>query len=54
MAFTGFNIPLAAPQLAWDVDRYNLPHGEERAAVLIYVPGEELPIDAGTEPSPAA
>jgi hypothetical protein len=30
------------------VDRYNLPHGEEPAAVLIYVPGEEMPIDAGT------
>jgi hypothetical protein len=29
-------------------DRYNLPHGEEVALVLIYVPGEEQPIDAGT------
>jgi hypothetical protein len=35
-------------EVAWDVDRYNLPHGEEVAAVLIYVPGEEQPIDAGT------
>jgi hypothetical protein len=26
-------------EVAWDVDRYNLPHGEEVAAVLIYVPG---------------
>ena len=30
------------------MDRYNLPHGEEVAAVLIYVPGEEQAIDAGT------
>jgi hypothetical protein len=30
------------------VDRYNRPHGEELAAVLIYAPGEERPIDAGT------
>jgi hypothetical protein len=29
------------------VDRYNLPHGEELAAVLIYVPGEEQDVDAG-------
>jgi hypothetical protein len=35
-------------EVAWDVDRYNLPDGEEVAAVLIYVPGEESPIDAGT------
>jgi hypothetical protein len=35
-------------EVAWDVDRYNLPHGEEVAAVLIYVPGEEMPIGAGT------
>jgi hypothetical protein len=35
-------------EVAWDVDRNNLPHGEEMAAVLIYVPGEERPIDAGT------
>jgi hypothetical protein len=34
-------------EAAWDVDRYNLPHGEEVAAVLIDVPGEERPIDAG-------
>jgi hypothetical protein len=30
------------------VDRYNLPHGEEVAGVLIFVPGDEQPIDAGT------
>jgi hypothetical protein len=30
------------------VDRYNLPLGEELAAVLIYVPGEEQVSDAGT------
>jgi hypothetical protein len=35
-------------EVAWDVDRYNLPSGEEVAAVLIYVPGEEQAIDAGT------
>ena len=35
-------------EVAWDVDRYNLPDGEELAAVLIYVPGEERPNDAGT------
>jgi hypothetical protein len=35
-------------EVAWDVDRYNLPDGEEQAAVLIYVPGEEEAIDAGT------
>jgi hypothetical protein len=35
-------------EVAWDVDRYNLPHREEVAGVLIYVPGEEPPIDAGT------
>jgi hypothetical protein len=35
-------------EVAWDVDRYNLPHGEEVAAVLIYVAREERPIDAGT------
>jgi hypothetical protein len=35
-------------EVAWDVDRYNLPSGEELVAVLIYVPGEERPIDAGT------
>jgi hypothetical protein len=28
-------------EVAWDVDRYNLPHGEEMAAVLIYVSGGE-------------
>jgi hypothetical protein len=26
-------------EVAWDVDSYNLPHGEELAGVLIYVPG---------------
>jgi hypothetical protein len=26
-------------EVAWDVDRYNLPQGEEVAAVLIYGPG---------------
>jgi hypothetical protein len=36
-------------EVAWDVDRYNQPHGEEVAAVLIYVPGEERAIDAGME-----
>jgi hypothetical protein len=35
-------------EVAWEVDRYNLPSGEEVAAVLVYVPGEEEPIDAGT------
>jgi hypothetical protein len=30
------------------VNRDNLPLGEEVAAVLIYVPGEERLIDAGT------
>jgi hypothetical protein len=35
-------------EVAWDVDRFNLPSGEELVAVLIYVPGEEQPIDAGT------
>jgi hypothetical protein len=30
------------------VDRYNLAHGEELAAVLIDVAGEEQPIHAGT------
>jgi hypothetical protein len=35
-------------EVAWDVDSYNLPDGEEVAAVLIYVAGEEAPIDAGT------
>ena len=35
-------------EVAWDVDRYNLQHGAELAAVLIYLPGEERPIDAGT------
>ena len=35
-------------EVAWDVDSYNLPHGEELAGVLIYVPGEEEAIDAGT------
>jgi hypothetical protein len=35
-------------EVAWDVGRYNWPHGEELGAVLIYVPGEERPIDAGT------
>jgi hypothetical protein len=39
-------------EVAWDVDRYNLPHGEELAAALIYVTGEERPIDAG-KPSTA-
>ena len=28
------------------MDRYNLAHGEEVAAVFIYVPGEEEAIDA--------
>jgi hypothetical protein len=43
-------VPLAADgaaEVGWDVDRYNLPHGEEVAAVLIYVQGKEQPIDAG-------
>jgi hypothetical protein len=35
-------------EVAWDVDRYNLPHGEVLAAILLYVRGEELPIEAGT------
>jgi len=36
-------------EVAWDVDRYNLPHGEEVGAVLILVlVGEQQPIDAGT------
>jgi hypothetical protein len=35
-------------EVAWDVDRYNLPSGEELAGVLIYVAREEQPIDAGT------
>jgi hypothetical protein len=35
-------------EVARDVDRYNLPSGEELAAVLIYVPGEERAIDGGT------
>jgi hypothetical protein len=35
-------------EVAWDVDSYDLPHGEEVAGVLIDVPGEEQPIDAGT------
>jgi hypothetical protein len=35
-------------EVAWDVDRYNLPHGAELATVLIYGPGEEQPIDAGS------
>jgi hypothetical protein len=36
-------------EVAWDVDRYNLPRGEEVAGVLIYVvTGEEQVIDAGT------
>ena len=30
---------MAPGDVAWDVDRYNLPHGEEVAGVLIYVPG---------------
>jgi hypothetical protein len=34
-------------EVAWEVDRYNLQSGEELAAVLIYVPGEEEAIDAG-------
>jgi hypothetical protein len=34
-------------EVAWDVDKYNLPDGEEVAAVLICVPGEQ-PIDVGT------
>jgi hypothetical protein len=40
--------PMGPGEVACDVDRYNLPHDEELAAVLIYVPGEERPIDAGT------
>jgi hypothetical protein len=39
---------LGPREVAWDVDRYNLPHGEELAGVLIYVPAAEQPIDAGT------
>jgi hypothetical protein len=39
---------VAPGEVAGDVDRYSLPHGEEMAAVLIYVPGQEQPIDAGT------
>jgi hypothetical protein len=35
-------------EVAWDVDRYNLPHGEDLAAVVISVPGQEQPIDDGT------
>jgi hypothetical protein len=35
-------------EFAWDVDRYNLPRGEEVAAVLLYALGEEQPIDVGT------
>jgi hypothetical protein len=35
-------------EVAWDVDRYNLPHGEDLATILIYVPAEERSIDAGT------
>jgi hypothetical protein len=35
-------------EVAWDVDRCNLPHGEEVAAVLSDVRGAEQPIDAGT------
>jgi hypothetical protein len=38
---------MRAGEVAWDVDRYNLPQGEELAAVLIYVPGEEQASDAG-------
>jgi hypothetical protein len=29
-------------------DRYHLPHGEEPAAALIYIPGDQQPSDAGT------
>jgi hypothetical protein len=36
-------------EVAWDVDRYNLPHGEEVAAVLIYGRGEEQPTDAAAD-----
>ena len=39
---------LGPGEVAWDVDRYNLAHGEELAAVLIDVAGEEQPIHAGT------
>jgi hypothetical protein len=39
---------LGPGEVAWDVDRCNLPHGEEVAAVLIDGPGEERPIDGGT------
>jgi hypothetical protein len=35
-------------EVAWDVDRYNLPHGEELVAARIDIPGEERSIDAGT------
>jgi hypothetical protein len=40
---------MRAGEVAWVVDRYNLPHGEEMAAVQAYVLGEEQPIDAGME-----
>jgi hypothetical protein len=36
-------------EIAWDLDRHNPPSGEELTALLIYVPGEEQPIDAGTQ-----
>jgi hypothetical protein len=35
-------------EVACDLGRYKLPHGEELAAVLVYVPGEERAIGAGT------
>ena len=43
-------------EVAWDVDRYNLPHREEVAGVLIYGRGGEAYRrgDAVREPSPAA
>ena len=34
-------------EVAWDVDGYNLPHGEELAAVLIYEPGGNSPSTPG-------
>jgi hypothetical protein len=34
-------------EVAWDVDSDDLPHGEELAAVLSYVAGQEQLIDAG-------
>jgi len=39
-------------EVAWDVDSYNLPHGEEVAAVLIYVPGREGAVPAAVPAPP--